>query len=504
MNEINKAEGTPVDSGESNTYQTNNANPPKEEAFDNMASLGVAGVRMSSGFVQEEFLASLTGAAGRQVYRQMRDNDDTIGAFFFILEGIIRAVPWVIDFEEGDDGEGAAAGEGIAEEITYRNIDNPEVAIAFLEGVLFDDMATTWDEALMSVLTQYVFGWQYSEIIWKKRNGLQKDISKISSVFNDGLLGVHRLADRSQETLYKWDVRSGEVYGMWQQDPNGGEQLYIPIQKAVHFTTSSNKGNPEGRSILRNAYRPWFFKKNLQEQEAMGIERNLNGLPVISIPNATLIGTDTASVTAKRLYEAAVRDVKNNEQGGLVLPSDPWFDGEGNPTNLKQVSIELLSAGTSTAIDADKVIQRYDTAIARSVAAQFLMMSTKGSTGGYSQSKNETDLFFRAVEGMVNDIASTLNRQLVTKIWEVNGLDPVIMPFLKPGRLNPVDLEQLGKYVKDLAGSGFTLFDADTEEYLRQSGGLPPMPEGGDELIVFDNGEEEPPPEPKPAEGEGE
>lgn len=500
MNEISKEVGTPINNGEAIAYKTINANPPASETFDNMKSLGVAGVRMSSGFVQDEFLQTLIGAAGRSVYRQMRDNDDTVGAFFFILEGILRAVPWEVDYEEGDDNKGTGVEAESVEDISYRNIDKPEMAIAFLEGVLFDDMASTWDETLVDVLTMYVFGWQYSEIIWKKRNGLQEDISAMSSVFNDGLIGIHRLADRSQETIYKWDVRSGEVYGMWQQDPNGGEQLYIPVQKAIHFTSTPNKGNPEGRSILRNAYRPWFFKKNLQEQEAMGIERNLNGLPVISIPNAILTGTDAASVAAKRLYESVVRDVKYNEQGGLVIPSDPWFDGEGNPTSLRQVTMELLSANTSTAIDADKVIQRYDIAIARSVAAQFLMMSSKGSTGGYSQSKNETDLFFRAVEGMVNDIASTFNRQLIPKIWRINGLDPKIMPYLKPGRLNPVDLDQLGKYVKDLSGSGFALFDSNTEEYLRESGGLPPKPEEGDETIVFDNGEEETSPEPREGE----
>ncbi|WP_155274431.1 hypothetical protein [Piscirickettsia salmonis] len=44
------------------------------------------------------------------------------------------------------------------------------------------------------------------------------------------------------------------------------------------FRTTSRKGNPEGRSILRNAYQPWYYKKNLESIESIGIERNLVGL----------------------------------------------------------------------------------------------------------------------------------------------------------------------------------------------------------------------------------
>lgn len=58
----------------------------------------------------------------------------------------------------------------------------------------------------------------------------------------------------------------------------------IPMSKAMLFRTESVKDNPEGRSILRNAYRSWYFKRRIQEIEAIGIERDLAGLPVIHAP----------------------------------------------------------------------------------------------------------------------------------------------------------------------------------------------------------------------------
>ena len=47
------------------------------------------------------------------------------------------------------------------------------------------------------------------------------------------------------------------------------------------------KGNPEGRRILRDAYRAWYFKKRLEEFEAIGVERDLAGMPVGKVPATT-------------------------------------------------------------------------------------------------------------------------------------------------------------------------------------------------------------------------
>ncbi|MGI6498023.1 MAG: hypothetical protein ACOX0U_04265 [Oscillospiraceae bacterium] len=50
------------------------------------------------------------------------------------------------------------------------------------------------------------------------------------------------------------------------------------------FRTKSRKGSPEGRSILRNAYRSWYFKRRIQEIEGIGIERDLAGFPTLTAP----------------------------------------------------------------------------------------------------------------------------------------------------------------------------------------------------------------------------
>ena len=85
--------------------------------------------------------------------------------------------------------------------------------------------------------------------------------------------------------MYQWEYDDEDnLIGMTQMPPPNFGLYTIPLEKAIHFRTRSRKGNPEGRSILRNAYRSWYFKKGIQEFEGIGIERDLAGIPMVTPP----------------------------------------------------------------------------------------------------------------------------------------------------------------------------------------------------------------------------
>ena len=56
--------------------------------------LGRLGQKRYGGFFQEEFLKELQGRKGIEVYREMSENDDIIGAFLFAVEMLIRQASW--------------------------------------------------------------------------------------------------------------------------------------------------------------------------------------------------------------------------------------------------------------------------------------------------------------------------------------------------------------------------------------------------------------------------
>lgn len=423
--------------------------PKRSEATK---EIGVSGVRVNHGMVFDEFLPELRGHRAIRKYREMSLNESTIGAILHSMDMLLRAVEWRT--EPADDS------------------DEAQREAEFVESVM-EDMSHTYEEFISEVLSFLVYGWSYFETIYKRREGLdQKDPSRRSR-FNDGRIGIRKLAPRAQSSLSRWEFDGeGGVAGMYQTPPNAGaSEVFIPIEKALLFRTVTANNSPQGMSVLRRAYRSYWFLTNIQQYEAIAIERELNGLPVMKIPSEYLTDSNNAQVRQK--YEQIARDVKFNEQGFALLPSDTYEDADGNPTNTPLVSFELMASSGTRDIDTGKVITRYQTDIARTVLADFIMLG-QSERGSFALSKSKSDLFLRSLEGYLNNIAAVLNRHLLPRLWKLNGLNPDLMPRLVPGEVAPQDLEELGNFVQRIAGAGIPLGgDQDIEDALLETAGLP-------------------------------
>lgn len=198
------------------------------------AEIGQTGLARSGGFVQEEFLRQLQGARGMKVYREMRDNDPIVGAMLFAVEHLARQVSWRVE-------PGGAGAE--------------DLAAAHLVQSSLHDMSSTWPDTLAEILSMLPFGWAWLEIVYKRREGEQEDPARRSR-FQDGRIGWRKWPLRAQESLLRWEFDAeGGVRAMVQQTPTDFRAVSIPIEKSLLFRTSVHKGNPEGRSLLRNSYR---------------------------------------------------------------------------------------------------------------------------------------------------------------------------------------------------------------------------------------------------------
>jgi hypothetical protein len=241
----------------------------------------------------------------------------------------------------------------------------------------------------------------------------------------------------------------------------------------------SRKNSPEGESLLRTAYRSWFRLKNIEDFEAIGIERELAGLPVIRIPKEFLQqgpGVTPQQVATRMAYEKVARDLRFNEQGGIVIPSDTFQNPDGSMSSVPMVDVKLLNTGGARSIDTINVVMRYHRNIARSVLADFLMLGEASSAmrGGQGMHQGKVDFFMRGCKAILDQIEAPLNNYLLPRIWAINGLNLDIMPKFKHGDVEPVDQAQFAAMVKDLAGSGMALFpDDNVEEFVRETVGLP-------------------------------
>jgi hypothetical protein len=424
-------------------------------------SIGSSGLRQYSGWVREEFLPQLRGREAARTFREMMDNSPTVGAILFAIQQSMRQVSWRVEAPD-DKPESVQAAE-------------------FVESCM-DDMQQSWPDFVSESLSMLPFGFAPHEIVYKRRLGVQRrDSGKPTSQYDDGYIGWEKLALRGQDTILKWFFDSeGNVTGLTQQPWFGG-LIDIPIEKILLFRPRAWKNNPEGYSILRSAYRPWWFTKRLEEQEAISLER-MSGTPELRVPNELLEAASAGDATALAVleqYKRIVTNIKVDEQMGLILPSDTWVDADGKHSNQPMYEFRYnVPAGSRTQANFDPSIQRYKLDIMTSVLADFLVLGHQ-SRGTQNLAVTKVDLFFQATEGWLGSNAAVINDQAIRRLWEFNGFDNDTMPQLQPDMPKRVDLDALGTYVLQIAQAGARLFpDDDLENYLRDVADLPEISEG--------------------------
>ena len=57
---------------------------------------GRTGAKRYGGNFYEEYLPELRGVRGIQIYQEMSDSDDTVGAVMFAIKNLIRQAPWSV------------------------------------------------------------------------------------------------------------------------------------------------------------------------------------------------------------------------------------------------------------------------------------------------------------------------------------------------------------------------------------------------------------------------
>lgn len=404
--------------------------------------IGRVGQRRYGGIFYEEFLSELRGRKGAEVFTEMSNNDETIGAILFAIEMLVRQASWNVE-----PGGSTAKDREAAE---------------FVKSCM-DDMQQTWIDTISEILSFLTYGWSFHEIVYKRRMGRTKD-NRTSSKYDDGLIGWMKLPIRSQETLYQWEYDDQDnLIGMTQMPPPDFGLITIPMNKAMLFRTRSRKDNPEGRSILRTAYRSWYFKRRIQEIEGIGIERDLAGLPVITTPEGMDIwDKDDEDMNAIRAgLEAMVKNIRRDSTEGLVLPFGYTF--------------ELTSTGGSRQFDTNSIIARYDTKISQTVLADFIQLGHE-SVGSFALSSDKTNLFSMAICAFLDIICQTFNSQGIPALIDINGdhfVGVTDYPRLTHGDIEDVDLATVATFIKDMTSIGVIIPDESLEDYVRQLGKLP-------------------------------
>lgn len=416
-----------------------------------MLEVGKTGLRRVSGIVQEEFLPQLRGRKAIQIYREMSDNDAIVGALIFAIERLLRQLEWRVEPASNNADDRA----------------NSE----FIEQCM-EDMSHTWDELIAEILTMIVYGWSWHEIVYKRRVGPWETDARKRSKFTDGKIGWRKIPIRAQETLFRWGFDDdGGIKMMYQMSPPTYETVPLPIEKCLLFRTSSAKNNPEGKSLLRPAYRSWYMKKRLEEFESIGVERDLAGLPIARVPSTYLDAKPgTREGDMVNAFRKMVQSVRRDENEGIVLPSQ--FDPD---TKQQMFEFELMTSGGSRQFDTNALIQRYEQRMLMSVLADFILVGHE-DVGSYSMHTDKRGLFQNALNSIAQSIAEVFNRYAIPRLFSLNGIKPNELPRIEPNDVDPPDITQLGAFMQQLVGAGMQFFpDPALEKFIRDAARLPQL-----------------------------
>lgn len=424
--------------------------PADEYRIEPLEERGSTGLVMSSGRVNEEWLKQLAGTRAVLIYKEMRDNDAMCGAILFAIDMILRGVKW--HAEPADESDAAME------------------AKEFIESCM-NDMSMTWADTISEILSMLPFGWSYHEICYKVRRQEYDENGKFVSKYDDGRIGWAKWPIRAQETLHQWDVdESGSIRGMIQSAWPTYERVFIPIQKALLFRTKNHKGNPEGRSIFRNAFRSWYFKRRIEEIEGIGVERDLAGLPVMYVDPSIM--RDDAPQWKKAIYAECQRivvNIRRDQQEGVILPM--LVDDHNN----QLMRLELLSSGGSRQFDTSGIIERYNKQIAMTVLADFILLGHE-SVGSFALSSDKTDLFAIALGAWLDSIQEVINNYAIPRLWQLNGFPFETMPRIVHGDIETPPLTEIASYIQQLVAAGVPLFpNQKLEDYLHDVANLPKL-----------------------------
>jgi hypothetical protein len=434
---------------------------PTTAAF---SEIGLTGLQHSNGRVLEEWMPQLQGVRGARIYREMYDNDPIIGGIVYSIEEVLRSVAWLTE-PAGPSPDEQAAAEFVDE--------------------CMDDMSNTWPDFISEALSKIVFGWSFFESCYKRREGRD---GEHRSKYDDGLIGWRKFAYRSQDTLERWEFDDdGGVAGLWQSTATsgsgtlGGGVVFIPIEKALLFRTTTRKGNPEGRSVLRNAYTGWWAKKRVEQFELIGIERDLAGIPSFGLPPEMFdSNADAETKAALEDYRRAATQLRVDEQSSLVWPM--YRDENGN----LQIEIGLLKSPGSRQHNTDGIIERYARWMAISTLQDVIMLGHE-HVGSLALADVKKSMGMAAMRAQLEEIAAVFNRIEIPRLFRLNGLDPALAPTLRPGEIEQRDLEQLAAIIKATAEAGLPWFPNESiQNEIFTALGFDPVDVAADDGTAFE------------------
>lgn len=424
-----------------------------------LGETGFVGLKMSNGQILQEAQRVFRYPHFIKVIEEIRANP-TVGAAWNVYNFWISRKKWCVEADEN------------ASDITKER--------AEIIDSMKDDMEDSWANFIKNVTPYLEYGYGIHEIVPYRR------LKRNGSKYNDGLVGIKKLAPRNQETIAKWNFSEDgrDLLSVSQSIANlensyrytkltGNDGLIvIPREKFLLFTASGSAGNPQGNSIYKNIYLAHKQLTMLQEQELLTVAKEAKGMMKIEVPAQYLQGGDSPdNGRAAAAFKAIIDGHNDGTTAGLLVPQD--IDPE---SKLPRFNYSLLESKGTPAVDIEAVIKRLQKDILVALSVDVLALGTDGS-GSFALAESKTSILALAIDARLKEIQEVLNRHLIRYIYEMNGWDTSEMPYFVYEDEEDIDMEVYGSFIQKIFSTGAIEVDRAVMNKVREILGVEELPD---------------------------
>lgn len=417
---------------------------------------GFVGLNTRSGQIFAEANAAFRYPQFIKTVNEMRHNP-TAGSAMNVYRMMISRVNWKIESDKN------------ATEVDKQRAETFQT--------MMGDMEHSWRSFIEEVVPYLEYGFGIHEKVLRRR------LKRNGSKFNDGLIGIKKLAPRNQDTIERWvfsedgadlvgveqSIRNLENSARYANLQNNHGLISIDRNKFLLFTASGNKGNPQGNSIYKAIYLAYKQLTLLQEQELIALSKDVQGILKIGLhpkyldPNAS--AADLAVVAG---FQAIIDNYNNGTQRGLLVPI--LRDSDNND----MFTYDLMEAKGTAKYNLEEIIKRLQTDILSALSVDVLKLGADGG-GSFSLADAKTSVLALAIDYRLREIAEVLNNDLVPMIYAANGWSLENLPKFVYEDIEDINLESAGKFIQQVWSSGAIEADRTAMNRVRTIFGIPEL-----------------------------
>lgn len=310
-------------------------------------------------------------------------------------------------------------------------------------------MERTWKDFLREAMAHLDFGFYCFELIWEKR---------------DSKIYLKDLAPRIPSSIQRWKLRDGRfgIVQLLRTDEVKQYEAEIPADKLLILTNEKEGDDVTGQSILRSAYKHYYYKNGLYSIASIAAERYGVGIPVVKLP-------DNSGDAERTKAEEMAQNISSNERSFAVLPHGFEFEIKTPSGNPQGQAIESQ-------------VQHHNTQILMSVLATFLGLSS-GDGGSFALSRDQSSFFLNVCTDVIKYMEEQIEKQVIKRLVDLNFGVQQVYPQLMHTPLGETDYQEFSGTLAALVSSNLIDVTPDMKQHVHSVFNLPAIPQDRMEMM---------------------